>query len=399
MPVRIVLRFLKPLFPESLKRRCREFYWPPWCLPLLPGTSARFGPARRWVSVAEYRRDYALDYREVLPAQKIPAPDLTECAPVPRRFFSSLFSEVPPAGILQLQQARLLGPDGWVIGADDSHLVQASYWAYPDATLNIRDHYQLRRRRAPPRRHLPGRTLSLASDFAVGGFGHFVHDSATRLLIVESAGIDPASFDWIYWPHVESPVAEEIIRRSGLPRAKIVHHLEHKDFVCDSLTVTTFPGRPGHIAPVYANYLRQRFAPPASGKARRIYLSRAGFRRNFRNATDIDLLLAARGFEACSPHADVDLLAKCAAAEQVVAIEGANFFNVFSCAPGTKVLLILPDSAHTRPFTITLALSAGLRLYVLPARSLDQPAVDPGIADIHVDPAALRRALDLMDAA
>ena len=376
-----------------------EFRWPRWLVPFLPFSSARFGPARRWVRAVDYFRTPNGVVREVLPVQTLPAQRFTECGPIPARFYRRLQSTVPAASIIELRHARLLGPDGWIIGRRDSYLVDASFWAYPDAEMKVRDHYMLRRRRPPPLRRLSGRTLSLASDFAVGGFGHFLHDSATRLALVERAGIDPRGFDWIYWPHLCSPATEALIQASGLPREKILTWPEPHDIECEHLTATTFPGRPGHIAPFYADFLRRRFAPPPSGARRRLYLARTGFRRNFRNVSAIEAVLADHGFETCRPHEDPDIFAKCAAATHVVAMEGANFFNVFACPVGAKALLILPDAAQTMPYALTLGLSAGLNLHLLAAHSLDQPAIDPGIADAFLDPGTLAAALRKMDSA
>ena len=55
--------------------------------------------------------------------------------------------------------------------------------------------------------------------------------------------------------------------------------------------------------------------------------------------------------------------------------------------------MILPDAGPTLPYTLTLALASRHELYLLTATSLDQPQVDPGIADIHLDPAQLDQAL------
>jgi len=393
-----VIRMAKAVVPEAIKRRWRGFRWPLWAVRRLPGTSAHYGPARRWVTAASYCGTHGGTLREVLPVQALPPLQVVECGPIPARFYARYQASVPAASILELQNVRLLGPDGWIVGRCDSYLLDASYWAYPDPDMDFHNHYMLSRRRPPALRRLKGRTLSLASDFAVGGFGHFIHDSVPRLHLVERAGIDPRDFDWIYWPHVRSPATESLLRASGLPREKILSWPDRHDLQCDHVTATTFPGRPAHLVPVYAEFLRRRFAPTPLGASRRLYLTRTGFRRNFRNATALEEILATHGYESCHPHSDPDVFAKCAAATHVVAIEGANFFNVFACPSGTKVLLILPDASQNLPYAITLALSAGHHLHLLAARSLDQPAIDPGIADIFLEPGALASALQQMDA-
>jgi len=320
-----------------------------------------------------------------------------QCTPIASRFYARLKPIVPSAFLIEIPNARLMGAHGWIIGDHDSHLLDCSFWAYPDDQLNISDHLMLRRRIAPSIHRLSGRTLSLASDYVIGGFGHFLHDSLTRLHLLELAGINPSEFDWIYLPHLNTPNANSLFAASGLPPERVVSWNPTLDYECDSLTATTFPGRPGHIAPTYSSFLRRQFKPTSHLPQRKLYLSRRGYRRDFRNAADVDDLLARHGFEACYPHCDPQVLSKCASATHVVAIEGANFLNIFACAPGTKALLILPDAGPTLPYCLTLASSAELALYLLAARSLDQPTTEPGIADVHVDLAQLSTALEQMN--
>jgi hypothetical protein len=393
------LRLAKKFVPESVKHRWRQFRWPVPLISSLPGSSRVYGPARHWVRAASYFKWNPGQLRQVLPVQTMPPPAFRRCGPIPSRFFERLRPDVPAAFVLELPGARLWGPDGWIVGERDSYLVDASFWAYPDRSMPLQDHSMLIPKFGRPVRWLPGRTLSLASDFGIGGYGHFLHDSLTRLLLLELAGIGPGQFDWIYWPHLGGPGAETLVRLSGVPLGKILNWDPRHDLVCESLTATTFPGRPGHIAPVYAEFLRRRFAPTVSTATRKIYLSRDGYRRNFRNAAEVEAVLSRHGYEICHPHSDRDVFAKCAAASHVVAIEGANFFNVFACPPDTKILLVLPDAGPTMPYAMTLGLSARLDLYLITARSLDQPQIDPGIADVELDPSALDDALAQMDAA
>jgi capsular polysaccharide biosynthesis protein len=394
---KLLVRFAKSLVPEPLKHRWREFRWPARWLGHLPGTSRLYGPARQWVRAPAYFQLHPGAMREVLPVQLMPAPAFKLCGPIPPRFFSRLCADIPAGFVLELPDARLVGPDGWIVGDRDSYLMDASFWAYPDTQMNLQDHYMLIPRRRRPVRRLPGRTLSLASDFAIGGFGHFLHDSLTRLLLVQRAGLDPRSFDWIYWPHLDTPAVKALVAAAGLAAEKILNWNSAHDLQCESLTASTFPGRPGHIAPAYAEFLRRQFAPAAARPRRKIYLSRQGFRRNFRNAAEVEAVLRRFGYETCLPHQDAGAFAKCAAASHVVAIEGANFFNAFACAAGTRALLILPDAGPTQPYTLTLGLSAGFEMFLITARSLDQPQVDPGTADVHLEPASLAAALAQME--
>ena len=385
--------FAKRLVPDTLKRLYHEFRWPTWSVRLLPGSSRHYGPPRRWIRAEEYCRRFGGKIQEVLPPINLPPLRVHELNAVPPRFLQAWRADLPAASVLTVRDVRVYWPNGWIVGAGDHYLADCSFWGNPPPSAAPEDHYILRRMRAPRLQHLPGKSLSLASDFAIGGFGHFLHDSVTRLRLVESAGLALEHFDWILWPHPDTPSTRAIIATTGLDPAKIIWRNTAVDYACDELTATTFPGRPGHIAPVYAQYLRQRFGAPIPPGRHRIHLSRRGFRRNFRDYPRIQKILQRHGFEDCEAHADPATFAKCASATHLVAIEGANFFNAFASPAGTRVLLILPDCGPTTPYTLTMAAALGFETYLYAARSLDQPQVDPGIADIQVDPDDFARAL------
>lgn len=395
----VIIRSAKALAPAAFKRRWHHFRWRYRWLRWLPGTSRQFGPPRHWVRLADYLATHPGTMREVLPAQQLPAPVIRCCNAVPPRFFARIRRDIPAAHVVELPEVRLLGADGWIVGADDSLILDTSYHAFWDEEMRADDHWILRRRGRRPVRRLAGRTLSLASDFAAGGFAHFVHDSLARLLLLERAGLDPASFDQVYWPRPPGIGARQLVAASGIPSRKLLVPDPAFDFECESLTATTFPGRPAHLTPPYGEFLRRRFAPPPLGAGRRLYLSRAGFVRQFVNASAIEQVLRDHGYEICEPHHDPGVLAKCAAATHLVSLEGSGFYNAFAAPPGTRSLVIIPEHGQTLPYNLVLALSAGHRLFVLLARSVLKPGADPSAADVSLDPVEFACALESMDAA
>ena len=393
-----MVKTLKALVPEAIKHRWRAFRWPYRWIRWLPGSSRHYGPARRWMQSRDYLRRYPGEIIEALPAQTLPSPVFKCGNPVPARFFERLQLDIPACQVLRLPGARLLGNDGWVVGARDSFLIDTSYHIRPDARMDMTGHYMLRRRKGRPTRRLTGRTLSLASDFAAGGFAHFLHDSLCRLMLLERAGIDPADFDHIFWPRLASPVVDQLVRASGIAPEKILGSDHPCDLECDDLTVTTFPGLPAHLTPPCIEFLRRRFAPSHLGKNRKIHLSRAGFRRDFSNAAEIDAVLRQHGYEICHPHTDKDVLAKCAAATHLFALEGSNFFNAFAAPAGTKSLVVLPSAGQTLPYTLMLAASSGFESHLLVAESLcTKASEDPESADVYLDPGLLSDTLSRMD--
>jgi hypothetical protein len=391
-------RSLKSLIPKFARDRFREIRWPPIVARFLPGDSRQFGPPRRWMPSRKYLSTHPGTFREVLPAQGLPRPQPEFLEPERGRFIGNYLDQVPPASIFTLGEARLLGPEGWIVAPGDVFLVDASFEGNV-ANPRLADHtiFRTRRGRAPSLKRLQGRCLSLASDYAVGGFGHFIHDSLTRLLLVELAGLRLSEFAWVYLPHLETPIVRAMIARLGIPRDRILNYDASTDLLCESLTATTFPGTPGYIATVYVEFLRRRFAPTATRRDRRIYLSRSGHRRNFSNLAEVEAVLRRFGFEEVRAHEDEDALRKCAEAALVFCIEGASFFNAFACPRGTRVLMVYPDlRSHAQPYALSFAEAAGFKPVVMVGKSAASPEIDAGIANLYLDPMALSAQLARM---
>lgn len=367
----------------------------------LPGDSTRFGPPRRWMRLRDYFSARPGSLRVALAEQALPPPRPALDSTMPQRFLASFRDSVPAAFVFTLHDARLLGAEGWVVAPGDIFLIDASFEGNVAAKA-VRDHHIYRSRRgvALPLKQLKGRCLSLASDYAVGGFGHFVHDSITRLLLIEQAGFKLSDFDWIYVPHPRTAVPLGIISSLGVPRERILNYDPSSDFQCEELTATSFPGAPGYIAPVYAEFLRRRFTPVPTRRNRRVYLSRSGSRRNFSNLAEVETVQRRHGFEEVVPHKDAETLQKCAEAEFVFCLEGAGFFNSISCAAGTRVLIVFPDRLpHVVPYALTFAEAARFRTLAMGGKSADAPGIEGGEADVYLDPDLLEAALQRMEEA
>jgi capsular polysaccharide biosynthesis protein len=386
---------LKSLVPAPIRNRLRGFRWPASIVRFLPGNSGWFGPPRRWMRIREYFAGGLGSVREVIPAQALKRPNPEVVDPFPSRFLETSRDEVPPACIFTLRDAKVVGAEGWIVAPGDVFLIDASFEGNVAGKPASGHHiFRSRRGRPPARRVLPGRCLSIASDYAIGGFGHFVHDSLTRLCIVAEAGYSPADFDWVYAPRPDTPIVRELMAGLGIPPGRLLNFDASVDLFCEELTATSFPGVPGMIAPVYANYLRSHFAPAKERSDRRIYLSRNGYRRNFANLAEVEETLARHGFEEVRAHDDPQTLKKCAEAQYVFCIEGASFFNALFCSAGTSVLLVYPDRLpHSVPYALTLAEAAGFRTLVMGAETVGEPGVDGGIADVYLDPVRLVDAL------
>jgi Glycosyltransferase 61 len=392
---------LKRLVPGPLRNALREFRWPPSVVRWLPGDSRQFGPPRRWQPMREYFTTHPGELREVLPAHPLVVAKPTVIGEFPPRFLESSQAVAPAGQVFTVRDASLLGPEGWVVAPPDTFLPDAGFEVH-DPRKRLADFYIFRARqgRAKTRRRLPGRCLSLASDYSIGGFGHFIHDSLSRLLLIDRAGLRPDEFDWVFLPRPDTLVVRQLVAQLGLKPERLLSHDPAHDLDCAELTGTRFPGIPGYFSPPFADYLRGRFAPRPQRRDRRIYLSRRGYRRNFANAPIVEELLRRHGFEEVCPHEDSATLQKCAEAEFVFSLEGANFFNALFCPAGTRVLLVFPDRLpHNLPFALSLAGACGFPTFVMNCATIGPAGIDGGIADVNLDPASLEHALQVLGAA
>lgn len=384
--------------PKIAERWLREFSFQPEVLPWVPFTSRTFGPPRRQSIVSEYFSRHLGKCSEVYPARPSPrsAPVfLNEFDPEHLRH---LRDTIPPAYVFSLPRSRLLGSAGWIVGEHDTLLVESSFWREADFPQPFRTHFILRRKRALPVRWLPGRTLSLASDFAIGGFGHFIHDSLPRLHLIEKAGHRLRDFDWVYLPRIDTPSTRSLIAALDIPEERILQHDPRSDLETEDLVATTFPGTPGHMPSYVPEFLRTRFGPGSGGKQRRIFLSREGFRRDLANRIDVERLLLERDFEICRPHRD-DAVQACSEAAVIAGLEGANLMNMLFAAPATRILMFLPQTRQNLPYAFTAAAAAGHELFVQSCPSADPTPEDEGLSPVLADLNVLAAGLDQILAA
>lgn len=391
---------LKRWVPKLVRDQLREFRWPPPIVRWLPSSSRQFGPPRHWCRMADYFGNHPGTLREVLPAHPVAIARPITVGEFPSRFLEAPATTAPAGQVFTVREASLLGPEGWVVAPPDTWLVDAGYEFHdPSKTLAHYHVFRARQGRAKPRRRLAGRCLSLATDYAIGGFGHFIHDSLSRLLLVERGGWNVRDFDWVYLPRPDTAAVRELVAQLGIDPRRLLTHDPAHDLDCEELTATRFPGVPGYFSPPYAEFLRGRFSPPPTRRDRRIYLSRRGFRRNFANVEEIESILRQHGFEEVRADTDPATRQKCAEAALVFSLEGANFFNALWCPAGTRVLLVFPDRLpHSLPYALSMAGACGFKAFAIGGRSVGPATLDGGIADVHLDPDVLNDALRQLSA-
>ena len=145
------------------------------------------------------------------------------------------------------------------------------------------------------------------------------------------------------------------------------------------------PDMPGaHVREFRARALRNR-APPGRSDLR-IYLARRDVRRIV-DPQAMTEFLAEQGFVTCYAEdltfaAQIDLFSQAA---WVIAPHGAGLGNLLFCAPGTKIIDIMPD-IHFQPYFSYLCNKLGLDYAVLPC-----PTVGGGVnGDIILDMRRMR---------
>jgi hypothetical protein len=305
-------------------------------LRLLPGTSQTYGPPRRATSLAEYRQKPEVQWRDVFPANTEPLPSPFFCND-PQVFAQDTEVVWPESGVAVLPDARILDEHAWVVGRGDTFIGDFCYLG------NSRQSRVNHIVKLHPPRHVPGCTLNLCSANAVTNFFHYVIDAVSRYELVRRAGFTWDDFDQIVLPRFRTPMTAEIDAAIGLPESKVLRMGRREQIVCETLVQPSFPGPIACTPPWVVNFYRGLF-PPAdtTSRHRKLYFPRRG-NRHPAKADEIDARMSAMGFEIIDPVATPDLRTRMAEATHIVAVHGACLTNLVFCAPGTRVLEIMPS--------------------------------------------------------
>mgnify|MGYP003886576831 CR=1 FL=1 len=341
---------------------------PHGALRLLPATSAAFGPPRRAARWSEFRRRPGVQWRCVLPRRtdSLPAPFF--CSDPANPIARGRDVEWPETGVAEIPGGRVLDEHAWIVGPEDTFLGDFCYIG-PSKFSKVNHIIKLH----PPRR-LPGRTLNLCSANAVTNFFHFVIDAISRVELIQRAGYTWSDFDQILFPRFSSPTTEEIVDAVGLPREKLLLIGRREQFVCETLIQPSFPGPLACTPPWVLEFYRRLFPPASAPRTRRIYLPRRN-NRYPENESALAARLASAGFETLDPATTSDLRHHLAQASHVVGVHGAALANLVFCAPGTRILELLPTEIsehYNRWFYYTLCTSGDMPYGALIGRSRRQ---------------------------
>ena len=368
---------------------------PPTALRLLPGTSAQFGPPRRTARWTEFRQRPGVAWRRVFPERVQVLPPPFFCNDPANALARGREITWPEAGVAEIPDGRVLDENAWVVGPGDTFLGDFCFIGH---NRQSRVYHIVK---LHPVQRLPGRTLNLCSAHAVTNFFHFVIDSISRVELVRRAGYTWDDFDRILFPRFSSPMTEEIVDAVGVPRDKILRIGRREQFRCERLIQPSFPGPLACTPSWVVEFYRQLFPPPPGPKMRRLYFPRRG-NRHPSNEAELDAKLAALGFETIDPVKTPDLRRRLGEASHVVGVHGASLANLVFCAPGTRVLELMPTEIsehYNRWFYFTQCVGGGMPYGALIGRSRKQRLTSfspQPKALFDLPPGDLDRALDAL---
>jgi capsular polysaccharide biosynthesis protein len=349
---------------------------------------SRLGEDRRLVSPASVR---TFDYLERYPGRwHVVHPAKSLEWPAPRRFGSRTIQfDLPTAsaefGVLEIDEGRVFGAHGWVIGVGGAVLSDLSWYAGPSNRIRIPS-------RLPAPSRLSGTCLSLVSDWSCRNYAHFLLDGLGRLALFLDAGLTLSEIDHIYCPRPPSPAAGQLLDRL-IPREKRVLANSETLVQADRLFVPSLPATSLTYPAWLPSFLRAIESPVA--RTRRLYVTRRGHSRGVASEENMRPLLLERGFEMYDPSEHIDQPADFSEAAVVVGAHGAGLANLAFCSPGTKVLELLPTD-NVYPFYYSLSVAGGLRYAYLVGTSRGARlagAFGPSPYDFDIDPEELVSAL------
>lgn len=293
---------------------------------------------------------------------------------------SKLFSEFPALGVLELENGRLFGPHGWVVGQEDYLLPEHSWYGQHVSEMRVP-------RRWPKTNYLKGSCLSLASDWASRNYGHFLLDGLSRFHLFEKAKFSLTDVDYIYCPRPKTPNAKRLLEKIGIPIAKCIWVDQNPSIQADVVLAPSFPGIRRNYPDWVVDFFRRAVAQPPTAINRRLYISRGNGSRKIVNEQALLSILHEYGFEIYDPSQHTEQPRDFFEVAVVVGAHGAGLTDLVFCQPGANVLEMIP-SDHVFPYYCSISQAAKLRYGYLIGGSLKErnsSVFDPSPYDFKID--------------
>jgi hypothetical protein len=343
----------------------------------------------KWISSPEYAKNFNGRWHKVFDKQQVELKQPIYFGKIKADLNEKIDQEIPEMGVLELDDALIYSNFGWIFSKQGHFMPDHSWFG-----KHFEDMRNIPRFRQKGK-ILKGVTLTLASEWAAGGYGHFVVDALPRLELFRLAGFSFSDVDHIILPKPTEGNASRLFDHLNIPMEKVVWINEITAIRAEKLLAPTFPGTRRNYQSWVANYLRNQFTPSPSSPTRRLYISRAGYSRNPKNFAAVEKLLLTHNFEIYDPMANIDSHLDFSQAEMIVGASGSGLTGIAFCQPGTKVLELITTD-HVYPYYYTLSNAAELEYGCLFCQSTNNRGTNawgPSHADFIVDEAELNDAL------
>lgn len=250
-----------------------------------------------------------------------------------------LTEQTQPVAARVLKNAKVLGPSGTIINAENKLVYDASL----EICLAPETHSVFNRVIYKKPREIKGLGLNLSASQGQQNYFHWMTDALPKLAIAEAIGYDKTAFDYFIVNSRQEAYQKQTLRSLEIPTEKIMALDEHPYLVCQSVLVTTATCASGNVAPWIIDFLRNNFLPGGSGTsaATKIFIGRKNaIRRKLLNEKELSEKLKELSFETVYLEEKTveEQAALFANADIIVAAHGAGLTNVTFCKPRTKLI-------------------------------------------------------------
>lgn len=349
--------------------------------------SDTFTPQAAFISSPEYAARNGAVWKIAVPAHRNAFAPHTRFGALHVDLASKIDRLVPDAGTLEAERLFVLGRHGRVCAFDGTVLPDHSWYRghVDEMTVPLGPHAVKR---------LPGRCLSIASDFS-RGYCHFILDSLPRIELARINGYELSQFDW-FIAGAPNAYCLSVLHMLGMDPSRIVLPEDGMALEPGVLVAPTFPGTRRGIPRWAVNYLRSRLGSTSPAQ-RKLYIPRDT--RKPVNDHRLIEIAQSYGFEIYRPENDLEgQVETFASAGVVVSAHGAALANLVFCRPGTRVLELIPTD-HVFPYFFAIAEAADLNYAYLAGESLSirpDNEIGPSPFDFRVDEASFRKALQVL---
>ncbi len=350
--------------------------------------SDTFTPQARFIGSAEYAARNGAIWNVAVPAHKNTFAPHTRFGTLHVDLASKVDRLVPDAGTLEAERLFIVGRHGTLCADDGTVLADHSWYRghVDQMSVPVAPHEVKR---------LPGRCLSIASDFSTRNYCHFILDLLPRIELARLNGYMLSEFDW-FIAGAPNAHCRSVLRMLGMDPRQTVQPEDGIALEPGVLVAPTFPGTRRAIPRWAVDYLRSHVGSTSQAQ-RRLYIPRST-RKPVNDDRLIDIAQS-YGFEIYRPENDPDgQIETFASAAVVVGAHGAALANLVFCRPGTRVLELVPTD-HVFPYYFAIAEAADLEYAYLAGESLSVRAdneVGPSPFDFRVDEASFREALRVL---